>query len=724
MNNQKKIRLLLFLLLLVASPRLWAQAEGPQSLQDKLSRPSAKAVLRTQNAEFYLTDEARRVGDQLVAYQRVTGGWPKNIDMVRPLSDEEMTQVMADKNRRDDSTTDNDATNMQMVYLARLYKATRDERYKDAVQRGVDYLLSGQYANGGWPQFWPEMRGYQIHITYNDNAMVNTMLLLRQVADAEAPFDGKVVDKSTRKKARAAFDKGVECILNTQIVRDGEPTVWCQQHDRETLLPAPARAYELPSYCSSESASLVSLLMSLPKPTERVKKAVHAAMRWFDRYKLTGLRVVRETDANGMRNTRLVSDSTGHAIWARYYDLQRCEPFVCDRDGIPRRHLEEIGAERRNGYGWYVDRPSLLFEQYKTWAAKHDPQNAVAVSLDGKGANETGLVDMFRKPQPDRTLFDVIVHPGESIQEAIEQAPQRPDYDKPYKVFVEKGVYKEKVVIDRPNIVLVGEDRDNTIIEWAETKDSQKMKEYHGRPVGTGVVVLQEGADDCLISGLTIYNNYGTTVENTTTHQMAVFGRATRTIIVNSTIKADGNDALALWAAGGNGMYYHADLDLVCRGVDFLCPRGWCYVTRSRFLGDSRAILWHDGRSDKTQKLVVTNSTFDALSPTPLGRYHHDSQFYLINCSLSGNINDANIRYAYTDKVLDPCPWGLRAYYYGCRRDGGDSGWLRDNLSTADGQPHFYDITAAWTFGGKWNPEQRLKGLWPVIAYELRHDYR
>ena len=32
-------------------------------------------------------------------------------------------------------------------------------------------------------------------------------------------------------------------------LKDGEPSVWCQQNDRETLKPAPARAYELPSYC-------------------------------------------------------------------------------------------------------------------------------------------------------------------------------------------------------------------------------------------------------------------------------------------------------------------------------------------------------------------------------------------------------------------------------------------------------------------------------------------
>lgn len=134
-----------------------------------------------EDAAFYKTPEARAIAEQVLLYQRVTGGWPKNINMSRPLSDAERSQVMADKARRDDSTTDNGATTMQMRYLARMYQATKDARYKDAFARAVEYLLSGQYENGGWPQFWPAPQGYQKHITYNDGAMYNTMMLLRRV---------------------------------------------------------------------------------------------------------------------------------------------------------------------------------------------------------------------------------------------------------------------------------------------------------------------------------------------------------------------------------------------------------------------------------------------------------------------------------------------------------------------------------------------------------------
>ncbi len=693
-----------------------------QLFPDNDFRRWGRNVPRRTDSAYYKTAEARRIGDNVLLWQRVTGGWPKNEPMAKPLSAEEKAKVLKDKNRRDDSTTDNDATNTQIYFLARLYQQTQDPRYKEGVRKGIDYLLSGQYKNGGWPQFWPGQRDYQDEITYNDDAMANTMLVLRDVFQSKAPFDGDLIDKATLKRAQIAFNKGIDCILATQLHdKEGNLAIWCQQYDAKTLQPAKARAFELPSYTPQESVPLIELLMAITNPDKRVKKAIHGAMRWIDTYKLTGLRLER-TRKDGMANTRLAKDSKAGPLWARYYDLDNTQPFVCDRDGVPRRHLEDIGPERRNGYSWFDDKPASLYKEYDQWADKYDPHNKIAIDLSSPGANATGLVDMDRRPQPDEKRFDAVVDRGGSIQQVLEQAPD--NSAKPYTILVKKGIYHEKVIIDKPNIVLVGEDKDSVIIVGAEAGRYRMLKEYKGKPVGAGIVLLTEKANDCVISGVTVINNYGTTVQPTTTHQFAVFGKATRTIIINSNIISDGNDALSLW--GQNGDYYHSDLYISCRGVDFICPRGTCYATRCRFYGDTRAILWHDGRADKQNKFVVTNSWFDARQPTPLGRYHHDSQFYIINCRLSHNILDENIEHAYKREPelavkyhsqIDPCPWGKRVYYYGTTREGGDSGWLKNNLSEAEGAPAFYAITAKWTFLGRWDPEQRISDLWPWLAY-------
>lgn len=314
--------------------------------------------------------------------------------------------------------------------------------------------------------------------------------------------------------------------------------------------------------------------------------------------------------------------------------------------------------------------------------------------------------------------YQAVVSPGQSIQAAVDAAPEKPT--KPYVIFVKNGVYNEKLIIDKPNLVLLGENRDSTRIIYAELASKRAVKEYRGRPVGNGVIVLREGANDCIISGLTVYNNYGTTVEPTTAHQMAISGQATRTIVINCNVWADGNDALALWAPEGNGMYYHADLDVRCPGVDFLCPRGWCYATRCTFYGDGRALIWHDGRGNYDKKLVITDSHFDSKSPVTLGRYHHDAQFFLLDCTMSGKIIDHPIGYAYTDQVLDSIPWGQRVYMYNVKREGGNFKWMENNLAEAKGSPNPTDITALWTFGGAWNPEAKIQSLWAILAYPKR----
>lgn len=349
-----------------------------------LTAYSARPIdtLRRSDMEFLNSPEAARIGEQVMTYQRITGGWPKNIDMCRPHTAEELEEVRAQHSRTDDSTTDNLATTTQMTFLARMFQATGDARYREAFTAGVEYLLSGQYDNGGWPQFWPGPRGYQVHITFNDGAMVGTMTILRDIADAKAPYGGQLADETLRIRAKEAFDKGIECILATQIRVDGKPTVWCQQHDRESYAPAPARAYELPSFCSQESAQIVSLLMELPDPDDRVKAAVHGAMKWFDDNKLTGFRIERTGEYKSPEaDTRLVADSDAGPLWGRFYDLENCRIFVCDRDGIPRKSLDEIGRERRNGYSWYNNHPAALYEPYGRWADRYDPAGKVDISL-------------------------------------------------------------------------------------------------------------------------------------------------------------------------------------------------------------------------------------------------------------------------------------------------------------------------------------------------------
>ena len=126
-----------------------------------------------------------------------------------------------------------------MRFLGRLFQATNDERYKTAFVKGLDYILKAQYANGGWPQFYPPLaKPYQRFITFNDDAMVRVMEFLREVyRDDIYEFAGA----EHRQSARAAFDRGIACILKCQIKANGKLTAWCAQYDEKDLSPRPAR---------------------------------------------------------------------------------------------------------------------------------------------------------------------------------------------------------------------------------------------------------------------------------------------------------------------------------------------------------------------------------------------------------------------------------------------------------------------------------------------------
>src|SRR5207253_7627588 len=102
----------------------------------------------------------------------------------------------------------------------------------------------------------------------------------------------------TRKAARDAFDRGIECILKCQIKVDGKPTAWCAQHDETDYRPRPGRSYELVSLSGGESVGIVRLLMSLEEPSPDVVRAVQGAVAWFEAAKLPGIRVVRKQDMN------------------------------------------------------------------------------------------------------------------------------------------------------------------------------------------------------------------------------------------------------------------------------------------------------------------------------------------------------------------------------------------------------------------------------------------
>jgi pectate lyase len=312
---------------------------------------------------WFRGEEAARVAANILSYQSDLGGWPKNID----------TTAAAYAGDRKDlkPTFDNDATTDELRFLARVFNATREDRYRKAFDRGLDYILKAQYPTGGWPQFSPPPKTYHRHITFNDNAMVRLMEFLREVYSSKTYA---FVDAEKQKAARGAFDRGLACILKCQIKVDGKLTAWCAQHDEKDYSPRPGRSYELVSLSGGESVGIVRLLMSLEEPSPEVVRAIEGAVAWFESAKLKGIRVTVVKDAKSPtgRNKVVVKDPDAPPLWARFYQVDNNRPIFADRDGVARDDLAEIGYERRNGYNWLGSWPRLLLEkEYPAWKAKH-----------------------------------------------------------------------------------------------------------------------------------------------------------------------------------------------------------------------------------------------------------------------------------------------------------------------------------------------------------------
>jgi PelA/Pel-15E family pectate lyase len=293
--------------------------------------------------------------ENILTWQTAEGGWPKNVDTQKTAYVDDVKKLHA--------TFDNGATVGEMRFLAKAFAETGDGRYRQAFLRGFDYILKSQYPSGGWPQSWPAKKDYTRRITFNDNAMVNVMWVLRDFSNLQ---DYHFVDRERQTAGRAAFARGIDCILKCQVRVNGKLAVWCAQHDENDYSPQAGRSFELAALSGGESAGVLKLLMSIKEPSPAVVEAIEGGVRWFESAKIKG---IREVTVNG--DKRIIEDANAPPMWARFYEIETNRPIFAGRDGVKKYHLSEIEAERRNGYAWYGYWGKAVIEDYARWKAKN-----------------------------------------------------------------------------------------------------------------------------------------------------------------------------------------------------------------------------------------------------------------------------------------------------------------------------------------------------------------
>jgi PelA/Pel-15E family pectate lyase len=315
-----------------------------------------------QPVEWFATDEGKRITAIVLSYQTPNGGWSKRLDLSkepRPRG----TDFVSEHNAHYEGTFDNDSTTTQLRAVARAFKATGNPAARESFLRGLNYIFIAQYPNGGWPQIFPLETGYHDSVTFNDDAMVNIITLLRAIAGGTGEFD--FVPADLRREAGQRAERGIACTLACQIRVDGKLTAWCQQHDALTLQPTGARAFEPAGTCSAESASVMRMLMELPAPSPAIIAAVDGAAAWFKQTAISGF-AWRNTPDNG----RLLVPAPGAGpLWSRISEVGTNRPIFGNPDRTIHYDVAEITRERRGGYNWYNASPATALARYDTWHA-------------------------------------------------------------------------------------------------------------------------------------------------------------------------------------------------------------------------------------------------------------------------------------------------------------------------------------------------------------------
>lgn len=269
-------------------------------------------------SDWYGSEEAQQIADVVLSVQKTNGGWMKN-DQLHILTESEKKALQ--NARSEHSCLDNGATTQEMRFLARVYQKTLKETYKESFGKALQLIFKAEKGCGGWSQYWPlsGSGSYRDYITFNDDLMTNVMRLLQEIAANKGIFIN-ITSETDRRHCEQSVQRALDVIIKCQVDDNGTPAAWCAQHDTTTFLPAEGRPHELPSISGSESASLLSYLMTISNPSKELQNTINTAIAWLDAHKIEGKAVEDFTNASGEKDRRII-DKAGSAIWGRFIQL-------------------------------------------------------------------------------------------------------------------------------------------------------------------------------------------------------------------------------------------------------------------------------------------------------------------------------------------------------------------------------------------------------------------
>ncbi|NHK26435.1 pectate lyase [Parvularcula flava] len=329
---------------------VWTQAPGTPEMGEIF----LDAYHATGDEYYY--DAAMKAAQALIDGQHPSGGWNYVIDTAGEESIKRWYDTIGRNGWRleefqhyyGNATFDDHATVESGTFLMRLYLEKRDPEVKKAVDKAISFVLDSQYANGGWPQRWPDAPDFEKHgqpdytgfITLNDEvAQKNIDFLLLAMQQLDRP--------ELEEPIRRAMDLFIE-------LQQPQPTPgWALQYTME-LEPASARTYEPAAISPHTTDASIKSLFHFYELTgdDKYLAPIPAALEWLEkveapaeahtdsgrnyyRYVEAGTNrfmAVRRRGSNAQNGEYYVNyDMTGEmaekrvdtdALWQRYETLQ------------------------------------------------------------------------------------------------------------------------------------------------------------------------------------------------------------------------------------------------------------------------------------------------------------------------------------------------------------------------------------------------------------------
>jgi hypothetical protein len=279
-----------------------------------------------------------------------------------------------------------------------------------------------------------------------------------------------------------------------------------------------------------------------------------------------------------------------------------------------------------------------------------------------------------------------------TVQAAVDSVPD--GNRRTVVISIANGTYREPLRIRKSNLMIRGQDRRATRIEWEV--DSSACPEPGSKEEHCATVLMD--ASDVAFEHLTVANPYRGGGKGAA---LSVVGSSTRIAVRDVTVAGFGGDTLVLSSRG----FYYLENVSVAGTYHIIVPRGTAYFTGCTFecLGH-KTCLFHEGITRETDKLVIRDSTIDGPEPFGLGSYFRDAAWYFLNVTFGPKLLDQPVfRQPAAGYQMK---WGEgRVYFSGCR--GPDFPWLKDNIDQSPAATAA-KVTRAWVFP-EWNPLAMLE---------------